>query len=72
MSASMPAAITVAGFNGTLACFTSDRGIAIPPTTIRLGAGAEHSLSLQVTVKPRSVASRRDISRSGLPLSTHA
>src|SRR3989442_15752235 len=76
ISADMPGAMTDAaftGFRGILACFTPAREIFIPPMVISGGGGAEQSfsLSLQVSFRPISAAARREISRSGLPLSTH-
>src|SRR5579862_373879 len=68
--ASTDAAFT--GFSGIFACLTLESGIVNPLTTISAGGGAEHSLSLQVTASPNTVASRRDKYKSGFPLSTQA
>src|ERR1700722_10718397 len=73
ISALMPGFMTVAalgGFNGIVAFLIAERPIFISPMLIAAGGGAEHSASLQVTFSPISVAARRDISKSGLPLST--
>src|SRR5258708_33495669 len=74
ISADIPGAITdaaVTGFSAIFASFTEVSGIFIPPMVISRGGGAEQALSSQVMLRPISVAARRDISRSGLPLSTH-
>ncbi len=60
------------GFSGIFASFKSAKEILIPPTLISRGGGEEHSFSLQETGSPSSVANRREMYRSGLPLSTQA
>src|SRR5712692_6459405 len=61
---------------GTLMLFIADTKTFIPPITTSSdttrGFGvAEQTWPSQLTARPISVAARRDISRSGLPLSTH-
>ena len=65
ISAFMPGASTEAaftGFSGIFACFTSDeRDLHSADDRSLRGGGEEHSLSLQETASPSSVARRRDM-----------
>src|SRR5262249_5954854 len=56
---------------GISTALTAESEIFNPPIAISLGGDAEQCLSSQVIFSPSIVATRRDMVKSGLPLSTH-